>query len=56
MGLEYEKKKYEVLKKMFNEYKEELLQDRLRALDMPIETEVKLNWTEIALWKDQFCI
>jgi DNA helicase IV len=43
MSLEYEKKKYLVLKEMVNKYKEELLQDREHALNMPIETENGFN-------------
>ena len=43
MGLEYEKKKFEVLKEMFENYHRELLEDRERALDMPIETDNGFN-------------
>ena len=43
MSLEYEKKKYIVLKEMVNKYRQELLEDRERALDMPIETENGFN-------------
>ena len=43
MSLEYEKKKYVVLKEMVNRYRQELLDDRERALDMPIETENGFN-------------
>ena len=43
MGLDYEKKKYLILKGMVDRYKEELLKDRDHALDMPIETENGFN-------------
>ena len=43
MSLEYEKKKYQILKEMVNTYREELLKDREYALDMPIETENGFN-------------
>lgn len=43
MSLEYEKKKYEVLKEMVDNYRKELLRDRELALDMPIETENGFN-------------
>jgi len=43
MSLEYEKKKYEVLKEMVDNYRAELLQDREYALAMPIETENGFN-------------
>lgn len=43
MSLEYEKKKYKVLKSMFDAYKKELLENRLVALDMPIETDNGFN-------------
>ena len=43
MGLEYEKKKYEILKGMFEAYHKELLEDRERALDMPVETDNGFN-------------
>ena len=43
MSLDYEKKKYAVLKEMVERYKEELLQDREYALQMPIETEDGFN-------------
>ena len=43
MSLDYEKKKYEVLKEMVEHYKQELLEDREYALAMPIETEDGFN-------------
>lgn len=43
MSLEYEKKKYKILKEMFDNYKKELLQNREIALDMPIETDNGFN-------------
>jgi len=43
MSLEYEKKKYKVIKEMVDEYKSELLQGREIALDMPIETDNGFN-------------
>ena len=43
MNLEYEKKKYKVLKEMFDNYKQELLAGREVALDMPIETDNGFN-------------
>ena len=43
MSLEYERKKYKVLKGMFDAYKKELLANRLVALDMPIETDNGFN-------------
>lgn len=43
MSLEYEKKKFAVLNEMFEAYHKELLEDRLRALDMPIETDNGFN-------------
>ena len=43
MSLDYERKKYIVLKEMVNRYREELLKDREHALDMPIETENGFN-------------
>ena len=43
MSLDYEKKKYEVLREMVDRYKAELLQDREYALKMPIETEDGFN-------------
>lgn len=43
MSLDYEKKKYEVLKEMVERYKKELLEDREYALSMPIETEDGFN-------------
>ena len=39
MSLDYEKKKYKVLKEMVDSYRRELLQERGYALDMPIETD-----------------
>ncbi len=41
--LDYEKKKYKILKEMFDNYKEELLRNREIALDMPIETDNGFN-------------
>lgn len=43
MSLEYEKQKYKVIKKMVDEYHQELLKDRDVALDMPIETDNGFN-------------
>lgn len=43
MSLEYEKKKYRVLKEMVEAYRKELLEDRKYALDMPIETDNGFN-------------
>ena len=43
MSLNYEKQKYKILKGMVEAYKKELHEDRLRALDMPIETENGFN-------------
>ena len=43
MNLEYEKKKYNILQDMVNKYYEELKKDRLKALDMPIETDNGFN-------------
>lgn len=43
MSLDYERKKYEVLKDMVERYKKELLEDREYALAMPIETEDGFN-------------
>lgn len=43
MSLEYEKKMYQVLKEMVDNYRNELLRDREYALDMPIETENGFN-------------
>ena len=43
MSLEYEKKKYLVLKEMVDNYRKELLEDREYALGMPIETENGFN-------------
>ena len=43
MSLEYEKKKYLVLKGMVDSYKKELLKNREIALDMPIETDNGFN-------------
>ena len=43
MSLEYEKKKFAILNEMFEAYHKELLEDRLRALDMPIETDNGFN-------------
>lgn len=43
MSLEYEKKKYQILKEMVNNYRNELLKDREYALNMPIETENGFN-------------
>lgn len=52
MSLEYEKKKYQVLKEMVNNYREELLQDREHALNMPIETENGFNIEREAILND----
>ena len=43
MSLDYEKKKYKVLKEMVDNYRKELLKDREYALDLPIETENGFN-------------
>ena len=43
MSLDYEKKKYKVLKEMVDSYRRELLQERGYALDMPIETDNGFN-------------
>jgi len=43
MSLEYEKKKYKVIKEMVKEYKDDLLKGRALALDMPIETDNGFN-------------
>lgn len=43
MNLEEEKKKYKILMNMIEDYRHELLEDRKRALDMPIETENGFN-------------
>jgi len=43
MSLDYEKKKYKILKEMVDHYRAELLKDREYALDMPIETENGFN-------------
>lgn len=43
MSLEYERKKYKVLKEMVESYRKELLSDREYALAMPIETENGFN-------------
>ena len=43
MSLEYEKKKYRVLKEMVEAYRKELLEDRKYALDMPIESDNGFN-------------
>lgn len=43
MSINYEKQKYKILKGMVEAYKKELHEDRLRALDMPIETENGFN-------------
>lgn len=43
MSLDYEKKKYKILKEMVDKYRAELLQDREYALNMPIETENGFN-------------
>lgn len=43
MSLEYEKKKYQVLNEMVENYRKELLKDREYALNMPIETENGFN-------------
>jgi len=52
MSLDYEKKKYKVLKEMVDNYWQELQQDRLRALDMPIETDNGFNVEREALIDD----
>lgn len=41
--LDYEKKKYAILKEMFDNYRDELLRNREIALDMPIETDNGFN-------------
>lgn len=41
--LDYEKKKYTILKEMFDNYRDELLRNREIALDMPIETDNGFN-------------
>ncbi len=43
MSLEYERKKYKVIKEMVREYKDDLLKGREVALDMPIETDNGFN-------------
>ena len=43
MSLDYEKKKYKILKEMVENYRKELLEDREHALNMPIETENGFN-------------
>ena len=43
MDLDYERKKYKILREMFDNYKKELLQNREIALDMPIETDNGFN-------------
>ena len=43
MSLEYERKKYQVMKEMVAAYKKDLLEDREHALAMPIETEDGFN-------------
>ncbi len=52
MSLDYERKKYKVLKEMFDSYRDELLHDRLIALDMPIETDNGFNVEREALIDD----
>ena len=43
MSLEYERERYKLLKSMFDAYKKELYENRLIALDMPIETDNGFN-------------
>lgn len=43
MSLDYEKKKFKILKDMVDAYKKELLENRRVALDMPIETDNGFN-------------
>ena len=43
MSLDYEKKKYKIIKDMVENYKKELLEGREVALDMPIETDNGFN-------------
>lgn len=43
MSLDYEKKKYKILKEMVDNYRTELLKDREYALGLPIETENGFN-------------
>lgn len=43
MDLDYERKKYRILREMFDNYKKELLENREIALDMPIETDNGFN-------------
>lgn len=52
MSLDYEKKKFKVLKEMVDNYWQELQQDRQRALDMPIETDNGFNVEREALIED----
>lgn len=43
MDLDYERKKYRILREMFDNYKKELLENREIALDMPIEADNGFN-------------
>ena len=52
MSLDYEKKKFKILKEMVDHYRQELLENREYALDMPIETENGFNVEREALIDD----
>ena len=43
MSLDYEKRKAQVLKEMIANYRKELMENRLYALDMPVETDNGFN-------------